>query len=53
MKVVLCSICSKVIEGTSKVIVTRKLGDKVLSRTVSEPNSDQIVFSECTQCQKD
>ena len=53
MKVVLCSVCNKVIQGTSKIVVTKKIGDKVLSETVSEPSSDQVFFSECLQCNAD
>ena len=36
MKVVLCSVCDKVIEGTSKVVITKKLGDKVLEETMQK-----------------
>ena len=53
MRVVLCSICDKVIEGTSRVVVTKKMGGNILSETISEPNSDQIVLTECLQCKKD
>jgi hypothetical protein len=53
MRVVLCSVCDKVIQGTSRVVFTKKIGDRVLKETVSEPNSDQIVLTECLQCKKD
>lgn len=53
MRVVLCSVCDKVVQGTSKVVITKKMGSDILSQTISEPNSDQIFLTECLQCKKD